>query len=134
MDLTGFDPDELDRLLAEPETEEELTDPDIAPLTPRVPVTVAGDLWILGDHRLLCGDATDKEAMETLLAGETAGMVFTRSIFCGNDDGGGWKQPGSRSKSRRRHSLPAVLADRGAWWRFCAKPATATAFEAIAER
>ncbi len=77
LDLTGFDPDELDRLLAEPETEEELTDPDIAPPPPRVPVTVAGDLWILGDHRLLCGDATDKEAIETLLAGETAAMVFT---------------------------------------------------------
>jgi hypothetical protein len=59
-----------------------------------------------------------------------------RSIFCGNDDGVVWKQPGSRSKSRRRHSLPAVLADLGTWWRFCAKPmnATATALEAIMER
>ena len=77
MDLTGFDPDELDRLLAEPETEEQLTDPDMAPPPPRVPVTVVGDLWVLDDHRLLCGDATDKEAIETLLAGETAAMVFT---------------------------------------------------------
>jgi DNA modification methylase len=77
LDLTGFDPDELDRLLAEPGTEEELTDPDIAPPPPRVPVTVAGDLWVLDDHRLLCGDATDKDAIETLLAGETAAMVFT---------------------------------------------------------
>jgi hypothetical protein len=59
-----------------------------------------------------------------------------RSIFCGNDDDGGWKQLGSRSKSRRRHKLPAALADRGAWWRSCAKPmnATATALEAIVER
>jgi DNA modification methylase len=77
LDLTGFDPDELDRLLAEPETEEELTDPDTAPPPPRVPVTVVGDLWVLDDHRLLCGDATDKEAIQTLLAGETAAMVFT---------------------------------------------------------
>ena len=77
LDLTGFDPDELDRLLAEPETEEELTDPDIAPPPPRVPVTVVGDLWVLDDHRLLCGDATDKEAIQTLLADETAAMVFT---------------------------------------------------------
>ena len=87
LDLTGFDPDELDRLLAEPETEEELTDPDIAPPPPRVPVTVAGDLWLLGDHRLLCGDATDKEAMETLLAGETAGMVFTDPPYNVADQG-----------------------------------------------
>jgi DNA modification methylase len=79
LDLIGFDPDELDRLLAEQETEtdEELADPDIAPPTPRVPVTVPGDLWILGEHRLLCGDATDREAIETLLARESATMVFT---------------------------------------------------------
>jgi hypothetical protein len=56
-----------------------------------------------------------------------------RSIFCGNDDGVVWKQPGSRSKNRHRHRLPAVRADRGAWWRFCAKPATPIAFEAIVE-
>jgi len=79
LDLIGFDPDELDRLLAEQETEtdEELADPDMAPPTPRVPVTVPGDLWILGEHRLLCGDATDSQSLETLLAGETAAMVFT---------------------------------------------------------
>ena len=77
LDLTGFDPEELARLLAEQATDQGLTDPDAAPAPPRVPVTLAGDLWVLGDHRLLCGDATDRAALETVLAGETANMVFT---------------------------------------------------------
>lgn len=41
------------------------------------PISQLGDLWQLGDHRLLCGDATDREAIDTLLAGDTAHMVFT---------------------------------------------------------
>jgi DNA modification methylase len=41
-----------------------------------VPITVPGDLWILGNHRLLCGDATSMEAIETVLDGGTADMVF----------------------------------------------------------
>ena len=77
LDLTGFDPQELARLLTEQATDPGLVDPDLAPALPRVPVTLAGDLWILGDHRLLCGDATDKAALDTLLADETANMVFT---------------------------------------------------------
>jgi len=77
IDLIGFDEEELARLLAEQDTDDGLADPDAVPATPRVPVTVAGDLWILGDHRLLCGDATRREALETVLAGGRADMVFT---------------------------------------------------------
>jgi DNA modification methylase len=57
LDLIGFGDDELGRLLAPPETEG-LTDPDDAPDVPDVPVTVEGDLWLLGRHRLVCGDCT----------------------------------------------------------------------------
>jgi DNA modification methylase len=77
IDLIGFDEEELARLLAAQDTDDGLADPDAVPATPRVPVTVPGDLWILGDHRLLCGDATRREAFETVLAGATADMVFT---------------------------------------------------------
>ena len=74
--LIGFDEAELDRLLAEQDLDTELADPDTVPSIPRVPVTIPGDLWILGGHRLLCGDATSKEAIETVLSGERAEMVF----------------------------------------------------------
>ena len=57
IDVLGFDPDEVAALLAEPTAG--LTDPDAVPLAPRTPVTRPGDLWLLGPHRLLCGDATN---------------------------------------------------------------------------
>jgi len=78
LDLTGFSDDELEDLLREPE--EVIagnTDEDAAPEAPETAVTVPGDVWLLGDHRLLCGDATQIEAVEKVLAGGLADMVFT---------------------------------------------------------
>ena len=57
LDLIGFDPDELASILKEPETEG-LTDEDAVPEVPEVPVTVEGDVWVMGKHRLMCGDST----------------------------------------------------------------------------
>jgi ParB-like chromosome segregation protein Spo0J len=80
-ELTGFDEDELNGILAEVGEgmtgEEGLTDPDQVPEAPAIPVTVSGDLWELGEHRLLCGDATKAENVDRLLGGEKADMVFT---------------------------------------------------------
>ena len=77
LQLTGFDGAEIERLLAEQVAVEGLVDPDALPAIPRVPVTLPGDLWILGDHRLLCDDATRQEAIETVLGGRAVDMVFT---------------------------------------------------------
>ena len=55
LGLTGFDADELAKLLQEPE-KEGLTDEDEVPEAPEKPVTVEGDIWVLGNHRLMCGD------------------------------------------------------------------------------
>jgi DNA modification methylase len=74
-ELTGFDEDELNGILAE--VGEGLTDPDEVPEVPVEPVTVSGDLWELGEHRLLCGDATKSEDVERLMDGSKADMVFT---------------------------------------------------------
>ena len=61
-----------------PEEEVEgLTDPDEVPEVPADPITQPGDLWILGEHRLLCGDSTKAEDVERLMDGKKADMVFT---------------------------------------------------------
>lgn len=56
---------------------EGLTEPDACPEVQPDPITVPGDLWLLGSHRLLCGDSTSVDAVERLMAGEKADMVFT---------------------------------------------------------
>jgi DNA modification methylase len=69
---------EDDELLAEVlEPEEGKTDPDDVPEPPTDPITKPGDLWILGNHRLLCGDSTNIQHVERLMDGKKADMVFT---------------------------------------------------------
>ncbi len=75
--LTGFDADELDRLLDGESGSDGLTDEDAVPATPEQPISKPGDVWVLGEHRLLCGDATDPASYQALLADELADMVFT---------------------------------------------------------
>jgi hypothetical protein len=77
LDLVGFDASELERLLglaggdaAASEDEDEVPDP------PEEPVSKPGDLWVLGNHRLLCGDATVLADVERVLGGQLADMTF----------------------------------------------------------
>ena len=56
---------------------EGLTDEDAVPELPETPTTLPGDVWILGDHRVLCGDATTEADVQRLLAGEAVDLVFT---------------------------------------------------------
>jgi DNA modification methylase len=78
LDMLGFEDAEIEALLAQPETESTgLTEDDAVPEAPEVVVTVKGDVWLLGEHRLLCGDATQLEAVEKVLAGGLADMVFS---------------------------------------------------------
>jgi DNA modification methylase len=74
-ELMGFSDDELAAMMAD-ETEG-LTDEDAVPEVPAVPVTVEGDVWVLGRHRLMCGDSTSIDAVDKLMAGRKADMVFT---------------------------------------------------------
>lgn len=77
LDLLGFDADEMDELLnPEQVPEEGLTDPDEVPEQVETRCK-PGDLWILGKHRLLCGDSTNVQHVERLMGGEKADMVFT---------------------------------------------------------
>jgi len=77
LGLIGFEDAELARLLAAEDGTEGLTDEDAVPDLPETSITLAGELWILGDHRLLVGDATDAGDIATLMAGALADLVFT---------------------------------------------------------
>jgi DNA modification methylase len=76
LSLTGFSDDELQALLA-PAGNAGLGDPDEVPEPPAEPVAKPGDLWLLGRHRLLCGDATKREDVERLLDGSPADLLLT---------------------------------------------------------
>ncbi|MBX9601429.1 MAG: site-specific DNA-methyltransferase [Bryobacteraceae bacterium] len=100
LDLLGFGVDEMDALLAEPEAAiAGNTDDDAVPETPETAVTVPGDVWLLGDHRLLCGDATQIDSVEKVLAGGLADMVFTDPPY--NVNYGATMKDKLRSKKRK---------------------------------
>lgn len=84
VELTGFDPAEFD--IEEEKTG--LTDEDAVPEVPEEPVCKLGDLWLLGDHRVLCGDSTDRAQVELLMNGEKADMVLTDPPYNVNYTGG----------------------------------------------
>ena len=75
LSLIGFSEDELELLLVE--EVEGLTDEDAVPEPPETPTTVEGDVWLLGNHRLMCGDSTSIDAVDKLMDGKKADMVHT---------------------------------------------------------
>ena len=77
LGLLGFEDEELAQLLANTDAHTGLTDEDAEPELREQPVTRPADLWILNDHRVLCGDATQQSDLDRLMAGEKADLVFT---------------------------------------------------------
>ncbi len=72
----GFEKDDLESLLPE-KGSEGLTDEDAVPPTPETTVTVEGDVWLLGRHRLMCGDSTSVASVEKLMDGTEPDMIHT---------------------------------------------------------
>lgn len=75
LDLTGFDMGEIGKLMDEPR--EGLTDPDATPEARDEAVTVPGDVWLLGRHRLVCGDSTDADVVAKCLGGVEPHLMVT---------------------------------------------------------
>jgi DNA modification methylase len=98
LDVIGFSDEELDELLGNDEQPGE-TDEDDIPEVEDEPVSRHGDVWILGDHRLLCGDSTSKQELEKLMSGELADMAFTDPPY--NVDYGNNAKDKMRGKDRR---------------------------------
>ena len=93
LDLTGFSTDEIEALLA-PTGTEGLTDEDAVPEVPEAPVTVLGDVWLLGKHRLLCGDCRDFSSVERLLDGARINVAVTSPPYASQreyDESSGFK-------------------------------------------
>ena len=96
LELTGFDADELEKLIVG--EKEGLTDEDAVPETPEEPKAQLGDIYKLGEHRLMCGDSTDTELLEKLMDNQKADMIFTDPPYgvdykgINNDDREGLEQ------------------------------------------
>lgn len=88
LSVIGFDEDELSSYLDDNELTEGLTDEDDVPEPPEKPVTREGDVWLLGNHRLMCGDSTSVDAVEKLMDGKKAEMVFTDPPYLMDFQGG----------------------------------------------
>jgi DNA modification methylase len=84
MDLIGFSDGEIDRLLKGRET----YPPVVVPEAPRHPVSQMGDVWLLGKHRLMCGDSTKPDQVRTLMAGKRAILFATDPPYLVDYDGG----------------------------------------------
>ena len=93
LELTGFNEDQLNSLLFE--EKQGLTDEDAVPETPEDPITKLGDIWKLGNHRVMCGDSTLINNFDKLCT-EQADMIFTDPPY-GMSYGGG-RAAGSTQK------------------------------------
>lgn len=106
MALTGFSDEELEQVATwTPDgLKQGHTDPDVAPEAPIEPVSRTGDLWLMGSHRILCGDATSAEDVAALLADARPNLMVTDPPYGVEYD------PDWRNRSKRAGSLKAYGA------------------------
>ena len=106
LELTGFDPDELEKLIVG--DKEGLTDEDAVPETPEEPISKLGDVYKLGEHRLMCGDSTSIDDFDKLCS-EQADMIFTDPPY-GMEYGGG-RAEGSTQKGDKVKAHGMIKGD-----------------------
>lgn len=118
LDLIGFSDAELAALTAE--KTEGLTDPDETPEAPVEPVSALGDLWVLGKHRLACGDSTDPLVVDRVLAGVKPHLMVTDPPY-GVEYDPAWRGKAKSADGKRTslgvHAKGQVLNDDRADWR-----------------
>lgn len=101
LDGTGYDSAALDELLVSiTELPPALDDPDAVPDVPVEPVSVRGDVWLLGPHRLVCGDSSEDGVLDLLMQGEQAGCVLTDPPYGMGLDTDYSKMPGAGAKAQ----------------------------------
>jgi DNA modification methylase len=113
LGLTGFSGDELADLLAD--RTEGLTDPDDAPEPPVNPVTVLGDVWVMGKHRIVCGSSTDADTVAKALNGVKPHLMVTDPPY-GVDYDASWRLSAMPDKNTKNGSHGKVMNDSRADW------------------
>jgi DNA modification methylase len=115
-ELIGFNDIELARILAERNSG--LTDPDEAPEPPAIPVTELGDVWVLGNHRVVCGDSTTVESVDKALNGVKPHLMVTDPPY-GVEYDAGWRNRVHRADGTVVGGMAVgkVLNDDRADWR-----------------
>jgi DNA modification methylase len=115
FDLVGFSAEDLADILPDAliDTTGGLTDPDDVPEVPETPITRPGDVWVLGPHRLLCGDSTVATDVEKVLKGVTPLLMCTDPPY-GVDYDPSWRNEAGAAKTKRTGK---VLNDDRADWR-----------------
>jgi hypothetical protein len=114
LGLTGFEAGEVDEIFGKAAAKAGLTDPDAAPDPPESPASRLGDVWVLGRHRLACGDCTDAAVVECCLAGARPHLMVTDPPYGVNYDPKWRAQAGI---NRNKGKLGAVLNDDRSDWR-----------------
>ena len=113
LGLTGFDDEELARLLAAQDATDGLCDEDAAPPAPETPVSKMGDLWLLGRHRLICGDSTDQQTVSRVLGSVKPTLLVTDQPYGVQYDPEWRKRAGVNNSNR----MGKVRNDDRADWR-----------------
>lgn len=119
LSLTGFGEDEISELLAEMDaTPEGATDADSLPAAPVIPVSRAGDVWLLGRHRLVCGSSTDAATVAKALSGSTPHLMVTDPPY-GIEYDANWRNEAMSADGSPvgGGAIGAVLNDDIACWR-----------------
>lgn len=114
VNLAGFDAEELAALLAD--KTEGLTDPDEVPEAPADPVTVLGDVWVLGKHRIVCGDSTDADVVATCLNGAVPHLMVTDPPY-GVEYDPKWRLDAGVNKPHQKRAEGKVENDDRSDWR-----------------
>lgn len=104
LSLTGFDDDELDDILKIEDEEKEVEEDDFEVELPEEPKAKLGDIYQLGNHRLMCGDSTKIDDVEKLMNGNKADMVFTDPPY-------GVSASGGRSQTKEKLGMKAIAND-----------------------
>lgn len=119
LGLTAFDESELDRYLAMADASlEGETDPDEIPEAPENPVSILGDIWILGRHRLICGDCTDALVVKAVLGDVQPHLMVTDPPY-GVEYDPDWRNRADRAngKAYGASAVGEVMNDEKADWR-----------------